>query len=141
MSNYGLDNVKAAFLTVPLGGYGQGGALKITKKDADYDVQAGVGGDAVFWRKGNDIYEIEVTVLQTSIVNALLSAILIADKASTNGAGIGPFIVTDLGGNSLFAAGQARIMGPPDTEFTNEPKDRVWKIVALDGKNFVGGNP
>jgi hypothetical protein len=139
--NYGLDNVKCAFLTVPLSGYGSGGAIKITKKDPDYDVQAGVGGDAVFWKKGNLIFEIEITLLQTSIVNALLSAIRQADISSGNGAGIGPFILSDLGGNSLFVAGQARIMGPPETEFSNEPKDRVWKLVAIDGTQFAGGNP
>lgn len=140
MSNYGLDNIKAAHLGVPLSGYGQGGALSIEKKEADYDVQAGVGGDAVFWKKGARIYEIKVTILQTSIVNALLSAIRIADVASGNGQGIGPFIVKDLFGSSLFVAGQARIMGPPKTEFSNEPKDREWLIVAIDGENFVGGN-
>lgn len=139
--NYNLDAVKCAFLGVPLSGYGQGGAIKITKKDPDFDVQPGVGGDAVFWKKGNLIFDIEITLLQTSIANALLSAIRATDIASINGAGIGPFIVADLNGNSLFAAGQCRIMAPPETEFSNEPKDRVWKLACIDGQQFAGGNP
>jgi hypothetical protein len=140
MSTYMLDAIKAAFLGVPLSGYGQGGAIKIPKKDETFDVQVGVDGAGIFWKRNGRVYIIEVTLSHVSPLNAVFTTIHKLDKDTTGGAGVGPFMLADLNGTYLFTSAEARIMSFPDVEFTNEPKDRVWKIGCVDGEQFGGGN-
>lgn len=141
MSSYDLSNVKVNFLGLDLTtpGAGSGGFLKITKPDSTYDTQAGVDGFGMFWKKGNKIYDIELTLNQGSAANAALTAIHNVDKKTPGGAGVGPFGVADLNGTSLFVASQCRILTDPDVEFSNEPKDRIWKLRCIDGDELVGG--
>jgi hypothetical protein len=141
MGAYDLANVKVNFLGLDLSNPGAGsqGFCKITKVDPTYDTQAGVDGFAIFWKKGNKIYDIELTLNQGSAANAALSAIHNVDKKTPGGAGVGPFGVADLNGTSLFVAAQCRILTDPEAEFSNEPKDRVWKLRCIDGEEIVGG--
>jgi len=140
MATYMLDAVKAAFLGIPLSGFGQGGAIKIPKKDETFDVQVGVDGEGIFWKRAGRVYIVEVTLKQTSPINAIFATVHKLDKDTIGGAGVGPFVVADINGTFLFTSAEARIMSFPDTEFTNEPKDRVWKIGVIDGEYFGGGN-
>lgn len=140
MATWNLDALMVNFLGIPLGGAGQGGFVKIPKKDETFDVQVGVDGQGIFWKRGGRIYIVEVTLSHVSQTNAFLSTIHNLDKNTTGGAGVGPFFVKDNNGSFLFISTEARVMSFADQEFSNEPKDRVWKIGCLDGEQFGGGN-
>lgn len=140
---YDLKNIAVSFLgtIISNGGAGSGGFCKIEKEDPTWKHTKGVGGDVARYRVGSEMYKITITVLQTSKLNAILTTIQQADAIATNGSGVGPLLITDLGGTSTFAAGSSWLEGPPTTrEYSNEVKDNEWVIMANADLNVVAGN-
>lgn len=140
VGNYSLNNVVCNFLGAPISGYGQGGAIKIEKEDPTYKHIKGTAGDVARYKVGNTVYKITFTLLQTAKSNAILTAIQQLDEASDNGVGIGTLFIADLGGSSILSAGSAWIEGPPPRDYTNEPKDNEWVLIAVVDTNIIGGN-
>ena len=83
-------------------------------------------------------FEVTVTLLQTSAVNAELSAALAADQLTN--AGVFPLTIKDLLGNTLFFAPQAWIRKDPEWEDGDDTNSRAWVFDTGIGSNLVGGN-
>lgn len=101
---------------------------------------SGTGSDGEGWRaKSNDKSGTAVmTILQTSASNDTLSALAALDEAS--GDGVGPLLVKDNSGRSLYEAETCWLVKPADGEFAREQTDREWTAKTDKLNVFVGGH-
>ena len=115
-------------------GYDDGDFLKVTF-DRSFTVKRGADGETARSATNTMGVQIKLIVMQTSVANATLSAILAADEGTPNGNGVLPFQIKDLGGTTFFE-GVAWIDGPPaEVSFGKEVSAREW---TFDGKREPG---
>lgn len=123
-----------------IGGFAEGSVVKYAHDDAYFGVKKGADGSVTRYRIPASVAKITFTLQQSSIANDLLSARLSSDHNTPGGAGIGAYLLKDLGGTTLIAAAHAFLEGPPQAEFGVEVNDREWTIVLMDAQPFFGGN-
>jgi hypothetical protein len=137
---YDLDQVAVIYGGVPLeGGTGEGGFITITPAAMDFEDVVGSDGSVTRSKTGNKKYDVTITVLPTSGINAILATFREVDLASSNGGGIVPMVVKDLSGLDIFVAEKAWIKGPPEKAYGKTAADREWPITAFASVNFTGG--
>jgi hypothetical protein len=107
-------------------------------------ITEGPGADGHVARCGtnNDLYEITLTLKGTSEEHAKLSAIHIADRAATTGAGVAPLFIKDANGSTLIATDRCWIVGMPEQTFGVTKGDVEWVFNAIieAGGFILGGN-
>jgi hypothetical protein len=118
-------------------------ALKTYNADQvqdSYTLQVGTDGEATRSRTNNRSHTITLTLMQSSDINDLLSAVHTIDINSAGGAGIGPLIVKDGSGRALYIAEKCWVKKPPAVEFGREAGPREWvfetnNMIRLDAGN------
>jgi hypothetical protein len=83
---------------------------------------------------------VSITLMQTSAVNGLFSAIFTGDTQVPGGQGIAPIFIRDKQGASIFSSPQAWITGPPTLGYAKEAKTLKWEFNVHDPLHFLGGN-
>lgn len=138
---FDLDQVSPVLIGVPVdGGYGEGEVIQIEYDETDFTVKKGADGNVVRSKTYNKLSKVTLTLMQTSSFNAIFSAIRLSDVKGKNGAGVGPVMIRDRGGASLYFASKAWIEGPPKATFGREASHRDWVFVCADMESFEGGN-
>ena len=137
---YDANQVQVSFSGVPVQGYADGDFLTITTESDAFSSKAGTLGDVARSKTNDRRATIEIILMQTSPTNDLFSAIHVADLNSPGGAGVGAFLVVDLNGTSLYAAGNAWIKRSPDPTFGRESGERTWTLEVDVLQDFTGGN-
>jgi hypothetical protein len=141
VKTWDLEQLAATFLGVPVeGGFGEGEILKGEFDEADFTIKKGADGGVVRSKTYNGVVEFTLTLMQTSMYNALFSALRQADVKGKNGAGIGPSAIKDLNGATLYFASRTWIKGPPNPTFGREATHRDWVFVFANCESFEGGN-
>lgn len=110
----------------PLGGRGPDTFCKVERNEDSFKRKAGADGEQVRSRMLDHSGKVTVTLMQTSPINALLDAALLADEASPAGVSIFPLMVKDFGGNGLWVASEAWISKPASAEMAAEAGTREW---------------
>lgn len=138
-TNYNPDQVICTFGSL-LQGFAPGTFIKVTPLSPGFTSRAGADS-LVSHTRGNDPrVKIEITFMAGSSSNTVLSGIHETDLTAPNGAGVAPFSLTDLNGDSLVECTYARVMQAPDMEFSNENDgDRVWILEGVKSKRVDGG--
>jgi Protein of unknown function (DUF3277) len=121
-------------------GFPDGEFCKIEQSSQDYGDVVGTDGEVCRYPTNDHSATITITLLQSSACNARLSAINNLDKLLANGAGIGPMLIRDRTGTTVFAAAHSWIAKPPDAAFDRAPGPRAWMIRCSDLTRFDGGN-
>lgn len=119
-------------------GKGKDEFLKITQKEDTFTYQQGIDGEGVFSFSGASSVEIELTLLQTSAGNAVLSAIHTASLAL--GGSPAPLFIEDRNGTSKTASVAAMIKKWPDDQAASEAGMTKWEFIAHDPVRFVGSH-
>jgi structural protein KPP10_ORF10 len=141
LKNYTSDQVVASLGAIPLNtGRGEGTFIKIKPKSPAFSSKVGADGETARSRSNDRRHEIEITTLQTSDANALLSTLHQLDLHAPNGAGVGALLIKDMSGTSLHAAAECWIVEAPEVVYAADIQERVWKLECADMVNFVGGN-
>lgn len=141
MKIYTSDQVTCAICNLLMQtGRGEKEFLKIRPKNPRFSSKAGADGEVSRSRSNDKRAEVELTLMQTSDGNALLSTLFLADSNAPNGAGVGSFLVKDMGGTSLYVGDACWITEMPEVTFSNEVEQRVWKIEVANLVDFTGGN-
>lgn len=120
-----------------LSGFGESTMVKASRKEDSYKETVGAQGDVVRNKSANHTGEVDITLLETSASNGVLSTLMLADAESDTG--IVPLLIKDLNGTALAVAAEAWVVKPPDLEFAKEQKDRAWKIMCADLELFDAG--
>lgn len=132
---------KAVFITlgaILVEGYADGTFVKITSDEPAYSLKVGADGESVRTRTNNNAATIELTLMQSSLTNTLLSQLHNIDRNLPGGTGAVPFLCKDALGASLYAAEQCWVEKRPDAEFGLEASTRTWtlrtnNLIPLDG--------
>lgn len=119
-------------------GKGKDEFLKITQKEDTFTYQQGIDGEGVFSFSGASSVEVELTLLQTSAGNAVLSAIHTASLAL--GGSPAPLFIEDRNGTSKTASVAAMIKKWPDDQAAAEAGMIKWAFIVHDPIRFVGSH-
>lgn len=121
-------------------GYADGVFCEIEQEEDDFGHKVGTDGSTTRFKTLNANADIKVHLMQSSDGNAALSAVNNLDKLGQNGAGVGPMLVRDRQGTSLYTAAHCWVRKPPDVAFAREAGDRVWTLHCSDLMRLDGGN-
>jgi hypothetical protein len=119
----------------------EGGAfVKLSQVSNAFEDKVSLDGDVTRSKTNDNRYDVTVVLMSSSASNALLSALHTADKLAGNGAGVGPFLLKDRQGNTLYAAPSCWIQKMPDQEFGQTAVPVEWPIRVANMIPFIGGN-
>ena len=79
-----------------------------------------------------------LTLMQSSVTNALLSANATLDEITGNG--VGPFLMIDLSGTTIVEAESSWIQKRANIEFGRETATREWALASDNINMFAGDN-
>lgn len=137
---FDADQVTVVIAGIPISGYADGEFLTITQEgDAFTDV---VGTDGEVTRSKTKDYRAtaELSLMQSSDSNDLLSAVYNTDREASNGAGVGAFLVRDRNGRALYTSDACWIQKAPDVSYDRTATNRTWVIRIANLLRFDGGN-
>lgn len=129
----------AFFATLIDSGFAAGEFLRMTQNQKDFTMVVGTDGEVTRTKTNDRSVVIVVTLMQTSEGNTKLTVINNLDRAKSNGAGVGPFMIKDKSGLALYT-GTGWIAAPPEVVYTNQGEARAWTIEGVLDKRFDGGS-
>ncbi len=130
--------VIVTFGEVIMSGMAEGTFVNITRSGDGFEKRKGSDGSVDRINKNAFDCSVEVTLMQTSPINDLLSLIYIQDQASNTG--VKPLTVKDLSGTTLFFAPLAWIRVDPADEMGDSLGNRTWAFDTGIATKFTGGN-
>lgn len=136
---YDADQISITFAgQICDSGFGDGTFVNIDFLEDAFTLKIGTDGEGTRSKSNNRAAKIELTLMQTSLFNAVLSNLHNLDLNSPGGAGLSPLSVTDRAGRSLYTAETAWVKKSPSREYGREANHRVWmletnSLIALDG--------
>lgn len=141
---YHPSQVVMSIAGIPIVGTADGDMVTVEYEGDAFEDEAGTDGETV--RSVNMDRRATVTfrLMQTSSSNPALDALHAADyNAAVNGAGgagVGTFLLQDLGGATLLRSEKAWIAAPPSVAFGPTAGPREWKIRCAKLSGTHGGN-
>lgn len=138
---YDADQVVMVFMGIPISsGYADGEFLTIEQEAQDFETKVGTDGEVTRSKTNNRHAIIKVKLMQSSDGNEALSAINNVDIAASGGLGIGPMLIKDLQGTTLYTAAKCWIARPPDVSFDRTATAREWTLECAQLLRLDGGN-
>lgn len=137
--HYDPDQVQCLAFGIPMEGYAEDSMI-----DIEWDVEAfklvrGVDGGITRSKVLGRTATATLHLLQSSRSNAVLTGVHTQDLLSPGGAGVGPFLVRDGNGASLFATDEAWVVSFPNIGYGGQAGPRDWKICCVNPKVVEGG--
>lgn len=139
-STYDPAQVSAIVAGIPLSGFAPGTFITVEQNEDSFSLTTGPDGDSCRAKSNNRSARVTFTLLQSSAVNDLLSALHNLDINSPSGDGIGPFLLKDNSGRTVNAAEHCWIVKPANSSFGGEVENREWTVESDFMNHFVGGN-
>jgi hypothetical protein len=121
-----------------MSGFGDGTFIKVSRNEQAFNLKVGVDGEGTRAKSNNFSGKFEITLMQSSSSNDVLSSYASADQLSNSG--VVPVLLRDNNGTTLATALTGWVQKLPDTEFAKEVTTRTWVIETDDIELFVGGN-
>jgi len=141
LHTYDASQVNTVFAGIPIAGTPDGKFLEIDYNDDAFKLTVGTNGDACRSKSNNRSAKIDITLGQWDQVNLALSALFNLDINSPNGDGIGPLMVKDNSGLSMYFAAKCWIKKPANVTFDREAKERTWNLETNELTVYTtGGN-
>lgn len=119
-------------------GFADGTFVTVSRNNQTWNTVSGASGEHGRSKSNDRSGTIELTIMQTSASNDVLSSFMALDETSSNG-GKFPFKLIDAHGKTAVATVEAWIQQPPSVEYGKELGDRSWTLEAGDIEFFVGG--
>jgi len=138
VKEYSSDDVVIAWGPHIISGKGAGDFVKVSMADDRIKSVQGADGEiGLSVQRHMPLATCEVTLLQTSSWNAVLSAEM--EKARVGLGGIMPMTIKDLRGATFYLFDKAWLKKSPDGTFGKEVKERTW---TFEGpcQQVEGGN-
>lgn len=138
---YDANEVTVIVANVPIeSGFADGEFVTIEQASADFETVVGTDGEVTRSKTNDRRATITVKLMQSSDSNAVLSALNNLDREEGNGAGVGPLLIRDKQGTSLYTAAKSWIKQPPNVSFDKTATSREWVFECADLKRLDGGN-
>lgn len=135
------DQVIVTFAGIPLSGFAEGTFINVSQDNESFNTTQGSDGELARVKSGQSLTTVTLTLMQTSDSNDALAALHTLDVEAPNGAGVGPFTISDLNGRSVLTSVEAWIKTRPDSAWGNEAQTREWEFHLGEPKGlFPAGN-
>jgi hypothetical protein len=121
-------------------GYADGEFVRIEQEADDFSDVAGTDGEVTRSKTNDRRATATIILMQSSDGNDLLSQLSNRDRNGPNGAGVGPFLVRDQNGRSVYRAASCWIRRAPNVSFGREAGSREWTIRLAKLERVDGGN-
>jgi hypothetical protein len=124
-----------------LSGFAEGTFIKVSRDEDAFTDKTGTDGETARARNKNRAGEVELTFLQTSASNDILSGL--AQAGELTGTDVLPLLIKDLLGTTLVSALNAWPKKIADVEEAKEITDRAWTLRCASPllMNVGGQNP
>lgn len=135
----------AAYVMIFMGlniqsGFDEDDVCEIEPESETWGHKVGADGEVTRFRNNNRVNKITLHLMKSSIANTLLSTLAIKDENTIGGIGVGPALVQDLQGTSLFEASNCFISKRPTRSIGREVKPVQWELTAVLDVAFDGNN-
>ncbi len=140
VSTYNPASVLVIIGGVPVSGYADGTFIEISALSDGVTSVAGADGEIARAIGTDNRHSVNLTLLQTSSSNDVLSSLHALDRKSSGGV-MQPVLVQDLSGRTLFAASKAWIKKSANVSFGKTVEGRQWMMETGEPTTYViGGN-
>jgi hypothetical protein len=126
------------FNGIPIEGFAEDDFIEIDFDSDGYQDQIGADGHVVRYKSSDQRATVTFTLMSTSPSNKLLSTMYNADIKSPNGIGVGPLLIRNTQGDTVFMGTQAWIQKMPKTVLGQKLGDKEWKIRVAKLEAVVG---
>jgi Protein of unknown function (DUF3277) len=127
VKTYNPSRVTVIMNGFPMSGFADGTFVAIAMTADGIVTQVGADGEIARAINTDRRCTVTISLQQTSPANLYLSGLFQMDTLTCGGT-IGPIMVQDLCGETLFMASQAWVVKPADVEFAKEISTRAWQI-------------
>ena len=127
VKTYNPSRVTVIMNGFPMSGFADGTFVAIAMTADGIVTQVGADGEIARAINTDRRCTVTISLQQTSPANLYLSGLFQMDTLTCGGT-IGPIMVQDLCGETLFMASQAWVVKPADVEFSKEISTRAWQI-------------
>jgi len=117
-------------------GYADGTFVECARNNDTWTRSGGADGEQTRSKSNDRSGTITITLMQSSVSNAVLEGYAIADEATN--AGVVPSLVKDNNGSEIVTAAQSWVQKPADKGHAKETSDRVW-VLETGELIFAGG--
>ena len=135
---YDPENYTVIFNAIPIEGFAEDDFIDIEFDTEGYQDQIGADGHVVRYKSCDQRATITFTLMAISPSNKLLSAMYNADIKSPNGIGVGPLLIRDTRGVTVFAGTQAWIQKMPKSTLGQKLGNKEWKIRVAKLEAVIG---
>ena len=137
-----MHNPKKVLLSwgpILVSGYADGTFIEAARNNQSVNLAVGSTGAGCRAISNDKSGIVTVTLLQSAIINALLSASARLDEEA--GSEVWPLLCKDLSGLDVIKAQSAWIQKPADGTYARETENRVWILETDVLDIFVAGIP
>lgn len=121
-------------------GYADGVFVTVEFEADDWVDKTGTDGEVARSNTNNRNGTAKVKLLMTSLGNNVMSQLRNLDVNSTNGAGVGSFLLQDLSGGMVLRAEHCWIQKRPNVERGREIVEYEWTVRLIDIEGDIHGN-
>lgn len=125
---YDPESYSVIFNGIPIEGFAEDDCIDIEFDSDGYQDAIGSDGHVLRYRSCDQRATITFTLMASSTTNKLLSAMYNADIKAPNGIGVGPILVRDTQGVTVFMGTKAWIQKLPKNTLGQKLGNREWKI-------------
>jgi hypothetical protein len=138
VEQYDPENYSVIFNAIPISGFDKDDFIDIEFDSEGYQDDIGADGHVVRYKSCDQRATVTFTLMAYSTSNKLLSAMYNADLKSPNGLGVGPLLIRDTRGVTVFAGAQAWIQKMPKSTLGSKIGNREWKMRVAKLEAVVG---
>jgi len=140
VKTYNPSRVVVVMNGFSISGFADGTFVNITMQNDGITSQVGADGEIARAISTDRRCTVTITLQQTSPANDFLSGMFSMDVLTCGGL-LGPLLIQDLCGETIFQASKAWVVKPADVEFGKEIMTRDWQIETAPPSIYVvGGN-
>ncbi len=142
LANYDSEAVVLVVCAIPILDGKAEEFVTVEKDDDSYGEEQGADAAVCRYATHGSLYTVTVKLKGWSQENQKLMALHALDTNTTNGSGIGIFLLKDNNGATLMGSDKCWIKKPPQGGFGKTRPDCEWvfKVVANTGSMILGGN-
>ena len=135
---YSPDDYSVIFNGIPIEGFAEDECIDIEFSTEGFQDDIGIDGHVVRYKTLDQRATVIFTLMAGSPCNKVLSAMYNTDLKLPNGLGVGPLLIRDTQGVTVFLGTQAWIQKMPKVTFGQKLGNREWTIRVAKLEAIIG---
>ena len=139
IATYSAKSVQILAGVAPVEGVAPDTFISITPSNNLFNTYYGIDAEIARIKRYDRQFDVQVSLLQSSISNTVLSAQYNVDAKLPNGFGALPLTLLDTNGFSVFFSAFSWINNPPVVSYNDRSTIRVWTFTCTRTISIVNG--